>query len=302
MTRHPMDPPAPVDPLATRRRFLQLGGASVLGLVLAACSDGSGGGSSATDGTASSASAAAGDSETAASAGSTAVELPALTAADFDAIGTCLLLPEKTAGPFPLDEQFVRRDVTEGVEGHPVRLGLRVVDEACTPVPGAAVEIWHADATGDYSAFADGGGGKDEAAGTTFLRGTQVADEDGIVEFLTIFPGWYPGRAVHVHLRVHEATPGSARAIDETLVLTSQLFFDEAYVATVHADAPYARFGLPDTTNAEDAIAGDPAREGTLATTVAAPTGRGQGTLALLNLGIDPSAGSTGGASGGRGA
>ena len=61
------------------------------------------------------------------------------------------------------------------------------------PVAGAAVEVWHTDATGDYSAFADGGGGKDEAEGTTFLRGTQVADDDGIVEFATIYPGWYRG-------------------------------------------------------------------------------------------------------------
>ena len=83
-------------------------------------------------------------------------------------------MPEKTAGPFPLDQQFDRRDVTEDLPGHPIRLGLRVVDKICAAVPGAAVEIWHADATGDYSAFTDNGGGKDEGAGTTFLRGTQI--------------------------------------------------------------------------------------------------------------------------------
>ena len=143
-----------------------------------------------------------------------------LSAADFEGLASCVLLPEKTLGPFPLDQQFDRRDVTEGYEGHPVRLGLRVVDQSCAPVPGAKVEIWHADATGDYSAFIDGGGGKDEAAGTTFLRGTQTANDEGIVEFLTVFPGWYHGRTPHIHLRVRVA---------DTAVLASQMFFDETY-------------------------------------------------------------------------
>jgi protocatechuate 3,4-dioxygenase beta subunit len=212
------------------------------------------------------------------STAATTDQLPtALRAADFEGLGTCVLLPEKTAGPFPLDEQFERRDVSEGVPGHPVRLGLRVVDETCSPVPGAAVEIWHCDATGDYSAFADGGGGKDAGPGTTFLRGTQTSDEAGIVEFLTIYPGWYRGRAVHVHLRVH---------LGGGVVLTSQLFFDEDYTAGVHADEPYAEFGPPDTSNAEDRIAGDPQREGTLLALRAADTAGGAGTLALVNLGI----------------
>ena len=139
------------------------------------------------------------------------------------------------------------------------------------------MEIWHCDATGDYSAFRDGGGGKDAGSGTTFLRGTQAADADGIVEFTTIYPGWYGGRAVHIHLRVHRAGD---------TVLTSQLFFPDDYTDTVYATAPYARFGTPDTRNADDGIAGDPTTEGTLLTVRAADTGRGQGTLALLNLGV----------------
>jgi protocatechuate 3,4-dioxygenase beta subunit len=182
-----------------------------------------------------------------------------------------------TAGPFPLDEQFVRRDITEGYPGHPLRLGLRVLDTACTPVPGAAVEIWHADATGDYSAFSDGGGGKDEGSGTTFMRGTQLSGADGIVEFLTVYPGWYRGRAVHIHLRVH---------LNDRAVLTSQMFFDEDYTARVYSAAPYAEFGLPDTSNAQDRIAGDPATQGTLLAASAAMTHAGLGTLGLLNLGV----------------
>jgi protocatechuate 3,4-dioxygenase beta subunit len=201
-------------------------------------------------------------------------------------------MPEKTSGPFPLDEQFDRSDITEDYPGHPVRLGLRVLDESCAAVPGAKVEIWHTDATGDYSAYTDNGGGKDEGEGTTFLRGTQTADDDGIVEFLTIYPGWYSGRAVHIHLRVH---------LDDATVLTSQMFFDSDYTAEVFATGPYAEFGLPDTSNESDSIAGNTEAEGTLLHTSAGETARGAGTLALLNLGIDPTARSSAGAVGGPG-
>jgi protocatechuate 3,4-dioxygenase beta subunit len=196
---------------------------------------------------------------------------------DFTGLGVCSLLPEQMAGPFPLDEQLVRRDITEGVPGEPMRLGLRVVDPACEPVAGAAVEVWHCDASGDYSAFLDGGGGKDEGPGTTFLRGTQVSGADGIVEFLTIVPGWYPGRAVHVHLRVRQG---------DDLVLTSQLYFDPAHLARVRRRAPYRAFGAPDTSNTSDAIAGSPRRDGTLLHTRTVGTSAEPGTLALLNVGV----------------
>ena len=203
--------------------------------------------------------------------------LAPLTAADFDGLGTCALLPEQTAGPFPLDEQLDRRDITEGYPGRPMRLGFRVVDAACAPVAGVAVEVWHADASGDYSAFADGGDGKDEGPGTTFMRGTQRAGDDGIVEFHTRYPGWYRGRAVHIHLRVH---------VDDRVVATSQVYFDEDYTADVYRSEPYAEFGPPDTTNAADGIAGDPAAEGTLLHLADGATIAGSGTVALLNLGV----------------
>ena len=276
-----------------RRQFLRLGGGAALGLVLAACSDDE----PAADATAPSTAAAASTDPTAGTspdptaatiADTTAVttvdttpttgEPAALSAAAFDGLGTCSLMPEKTAGPFPLDEQFDRRDVTDGVPGHPMRLGLRVVDASCAPVPGASVEIWHCDATGDYSAFQDGGGGKDEGAGSTFLRGSRTAGDDGIVDFQTIVPGWYRGRAVHIHLRVHR---------DGQTVLTSQLFFDAGFLATVYAAEPYAEFGLPDTSNEEDNIAGNAEAEGTIVHTAPGATWAGTGTVALLNLGID---------------
>jgi protocatechuate 3,4-dioxygenase beta subunit len=288
----------PRETLADRRAFLRLGGITVVSLAAAACtSDSSSTESSAaspastavpaptvtpdTTATAETAATAAADTTVATSAQSAQSAQSALTAAAFEGLGTCSLMPEKTAGPFPLDEQFDRRDVTEGYPGQPMRLGLRVLDESCAPVPGVTVEIWHTDASGDYSAFSDNGGGKDESGGTTFMRGTQTADADGIVEFLTIYPGWYSGRAVHIHLRVH---------IEDRTVLTSQMFFDDDYTASIYASEPYAEFGLPDTSNQSDGIAGDPEGEGTLLHTSVAETSKGPGTLALLNLGIDFSA------------
>lgn len=261
-----------------RRRFLTVGVAGAAGVVAAACAD------EPTD----QASEPSVDTEeatttSAAASGDTTATTPApsdttgdpttLTAADFASLGTCVLMTEKTAGPYPLDEQFDRRDITEGVSGHPLRLGLRVVDDACAAVAGAKVEVWHCDATGDYSAFIDNGGGKDDGPGTTFLRGTQTANDEGIVEFATVYPGWYRGRAVHIHLRVH---------LDDEIVLTSQLFFDADYTASVYEEDPYADNGLPDTSNERDSIAGDVEEEGSLVVTTAS----GDGTLGLLNLGV----------------
>jgi len=176
------------------------------------------------------------------------------TAADFEGTIPCAATRAQTAGPFPSPMLIERRDVIEGRPGRPLRLGAQVVDAACEPVPGAVLEIWHCDATGDYSAYLDGNrGGTDEGEGTTFLRGSQVADADGIVEFATIYPGWYTGRAVHIHTRVH---------LDGDEVLTTQWYVPDDRSAAVFADAPY--LGDPDTTIADDGIAGDPEADGTL--------------------------------------
>lgn len=253
------------DPLLSRRRVL---GAGAAALVLAACGDDGG-----SDGT----EAAEPTTSTAGTTTGEAVAVAELAVADFAGLGTCTLLPAKTAGPFPLEEQFDRRDITEGYAGQPMRLGFRVLDGGCAPLPGAVMEVWHCDATGDYSAFTDGGGGKDEGTGTTFLRGSQTADDESIVEFQTIVPGWYRGRAVHIHLRVH---------LDGATVLTSQVFFADDFLTEVYASAPYAEFGPPDTPLARDGIAGDATGEGTILHTTTAVTSAGPGTLALLNLGV----------------
>ena len=129
--------------------------------------------------------------------------------------------PSKTAGPFPLDRQFDRRDITERHAGPtaPARAARR--RRPLRAGAGAAVEIWHCDATGDYSAFARRRGRQGRRARAPRSCAARSRPRaDGIVEFATIYPGWYRGRAVHIHLRVHR---GGAT------VLTSQLFFPDDY-------------------------------------------------------------------------
>lgn len=206
------------------------------------------------------------------------VELDPLTPAMFAGLAICAVPPSAAAGPFPSIEQLDRRDVTEGYPGHPFRLGMRVVDDSCQGVPAAEVEIWHTDASGDYSSYLDDGSGKDEGEGTTFCRGFQTADNDGIVEFQTIFPGWYDQRAVHIHVRVR---------IDGESVLTTQLYLDEAYADAIFETGEYAQFGSPQVRWADDGLIGDPESDGSAITLAAGPTSLGEGTLGLINLGVE---------------
>ncbi|MEM9040971.1 MAG: hypothetical protein AAGD33_13820 [Actinomycetota bacterium] len=203
--------------------------------------------------------------------------VPLLTPAMFDGLSICTATSPAGEGPFPSPELLDRRDIAEGSPGHPLRLGLRVVDESCAPVPGARVDIWHTDASGDYSAFTDNGDGKDEGEGTTFCRGLQTADDNGILEFQTIFPGWYPGRTVHIHATVR---------VSDGPALTTQLYFDEAVTAAILETGEYAQFGQPDTTWATDGLIGDPSTDGTGVALESGDTWNGPGTLGLINLGV----------------
>lgn len=212
-----------------------------------------------------------------AATGTDAPGIPVLTAADFAAIGTCSLLPESTTGPYPSLADLDRSEIHEDYPGHPLRLGIRVVDEACVPVPDALVDIWHTDATGDYSSYEDNGSGKDEGEDSTFCRGVQFTNAEGIVEFTTIYPGWYEGRAVHIHISVR---------VDGEDVRTGQLYLDEAYTEAVYASGVYTEFGSPDTSWDDDAIAGDPVAEGSAMTVAAGETVIGAGTLGLINVGV----------------
>lgn len=150
----------------------------------------------------------------------------------------CVLTPEQTGGPFYVDGEKVRRDIREGLPGLKLLLRTTVVDAStCKPIKGAAVDVWHCDAGGVYSGVNGNTG--------TFLRGIQRTDANGLASFVTIFPGWYQGRATHVHVKVH---------LGGTVVHTGQLYFPEAAVTTASKQVPYRRRGAPDMRNADDAI------------------------------------------------
>ena len=183
----------------------------------------------------------------------------------------CLVQPELTEGPFYVDPGLIRRDITEGRLGQPLRMRLQVVTAACAPVADARVDVWHCDAEGVYSGV--------EGDQGTFLRGTQRTGADGVAEFDSIFPGWYPGRVTHVHYKVF---------LTDRVVLTGQMFFADATVEAVHrGHAAYAAKGAQGTSLARDRIA---LSAGERAVAVVAP-GAGEGPLvASLVVGIDPAA------------
>ena len=173
-------------------------------------------------------------------------------------ISGCLVSPEQTEGPFFVDEKLNRSDIridpasSAVTPGVPLRLVLqvnRVSNEACSPLSGATVDVWHCDALGSYSDVRDNAGGSGDTRGRKFLRGYQITHSEGKVEFQTIYPGWYQGRCAHVHYMIR-TNPTSEVGHE----FTSQLFFDESITTQVHAQAPYAQKGGRDTTNDRDGI------------------------------------------------
>lgn len=180
--------------------------------------------------------------------------------------GTCALTPEETEGPYYLDLDSMRADIREGRPGARLVVALRVQDlPGCSPVPNAVVEIWHADAGGVYSGF-------ETAKQDRFLRGSQATDSYGVVQFMTIYPGWYRGRTVHIHLKVH---------LNDKTLLTSQLFFDEKANSLVYQNPPYSNHSGRDKFNNNDSIF-----DQRLVMTTAID---GDGYLAALNIGVNAS-------------
>jgi protocatechuate 3,4-dioxygenase beta subunit len=167
----------------------------------------------------------------------------------------CVARPEQTAGPYFVDAKLKRSDIRsdpasgEVKAGTPLDLvlavsGLRAGN--CAPLSGAHVDIWHCDAMGVYSGVKDPGF---DTVGQSFLRGYQITDDAGEARFRTIYPGWYPGRAVHIHFKIR-TDPGSARGHE----FISQLYFDEALTGQVYSRMPYSgRKGQPDR-NTDDEI------------------------------------------------
>ncbi len=153
---------------------------------------------------------------------------------------TCVLTPEMTEGPYYVPNEKVRRNITEGKPGVALELRLTVVNAStCKPIRNAVVDIWHAEAGGVYSGAIAGN------AGTNFLRGVQRTDKNGLALFKTIYPGWYQGRATHIHVKVY---------LSGNVVHTGQFFFNESISNAVYKRTPYSSHGLADTPNASDSI------------------------------------------------
>jgi protocatechuate 3,4-dioxygenase beta subunit len=173
-------------------------------------------------------------------------------------IPSFVVAPKLDEDPYFVDEKLNRSDIRSDPAdktlrpGWPLRLTLRVSQltaaGACAPLGGAIVDLWQCDASGRYSDVLDQND-RFDTRGQKFLRGHQVTNNRGIVRFTTIFPGWYPGRAVHVHLKVR--TSPSARGGAN---FSTQLYFEDALIDRVHAKAPYAIHGRRDTPNDQDEV------------------------------------------------
>jgi protocatechuate 3,4-dioxygenase beta subunit len=166
---------------------------------------------------------------------------------------SCVVRPQQTEGPFFVEEALDRFDIRSDPRsgqvsaGTPLRLAFRISrldGSACAPLAGAQVDVWHSDAAGRYSDVRGS-----STAGQQFLRGYQSTDQAGNVRFLTIYPGAYGGRAVHVHFKIRTGTQ-AARAY----AFTSQLYFDEAVTERIYASEPYARERSRWMRNAEDGL------------------------------------------------
>lgn len=167
--------------------------------------------------------------------------------------GQCVTSAEETRGPFPdqlgmiSNQAFYRQDIREGRPGTPLSVTLTVVNtrNSCAPVANASVEIWQCDASGHYSEYAQG---NYDGRGQTFLRGLQVTNAAGQCTFVTVYPGWYEGRATHVHIDV---------SVNGQRVKSTQMAFPETVTAQVYAQGAYAAKGQNTTTNARDNVFSD---------------------------------------------
>jgi protocatechuate 3,4-dioxygenase beta subunit len=165
----------------------------------------------------------------------------------------CAVAASETEGPYPdktgmaSNMAFFRQDVTEGRSGLPVMLAMTIVNAAagCAPLSGANVEIWQCDAEGHYSEYSQPGY---NGTGQTFLRGLQTTDAGGLVTFRTIYPGWYQGRATHIHVEI---------VVNGRSVKTTQIAFPESISAQVYRTGVYAAHGQNPTTNSSDMVFSD---------------------------------------------
>ena len=208
----------------------------------------------------------------------------AMTGSTISSALSCVVRPELTIGPYFVDDQLNRSDIRydpleDNVsKGMPLTLKINVLSAAnnrCTALEGAQVDVWHCNAWGIYSGVSQRGF---NTLGQKFLRGYQITDADGGVQFQTIYPGWYSGRTVHIHFMVR-----TKAADGQEYEFTSQFFFDDRLTDIVHARKPYARKGERNTRNAEDTIYKNGGKQLLLSV-------RGDnvnGYIAAINIGLD---------------
>ena len=190
------------------------------------------------------------------------------TATGGSTTAACAVTPTETVGPYPSLTDLIRSDIREGKSGTALTLAMTVVNtnNNCAPVENVQVEIWQCDATGNYSQYGS-------QAAQTFLRGIQTTNSDGGVTFTTIYPGWYQGRATHIHVEV--SRNGSSLKV-------TQIAFPESTNATVYATGVYATRGSNPTSNARDGIFAD-SIDSELATVSGDPA---SGVTASFRIGI----------------
>jgi protocatechuate 3,4-dioxygenase beta subunit len=169
---------------------------------------------------------------------------------------SCVVRPQQTEGPYFVDEKLNRSDIRLDPSDGRMRLGVplylafhvsQINGSSCTPLNGATVDIWHCDALGNYSDVMN----LDNVStvGKKFLRGYQVTDANGTAKFVTIYPGWYMGRTVHIHFKIRTTS-----ASQRNYQFTSQLYFDDTITDQIHAQRPYAAHGQRTLKNNQDGI------------------------------------------------
>ena len=197
---------------------------------------------------------------------------------------SCVVRPELAIGPYFVDDQLNRSDIrfepADGsvTRGAPLTLVIGVFDvssSGCDPLEGAQVDVWHCDAQGVYSGIQDW---PFDTTGLIFLRGYQLTDAAGRVQFKTIYPGWYSGRTVHIHFMIRAADVNGRR-----YEFVSQLFFNDALTDRVHTQKPYKRKGPRNTRNADDNIYSNGGNQLLLSVTGNSTSGY----IARINIGLD---------------
>ncbi|QNF32111.1 intradiol ring-cleavage dioxygenase [Adhaeribacter swui] len=167
--------------------------------------------------------------------------------------GSCTVAPSETEGPFPTKSpaSYVRSDITDGRTGYKLTAKITIgnVNNGCAGLANAIVDIWHCDAEGNYSEYGGTGMQSTNLQSVHFLRGRQVTDANGLVTFTTIFPGWYNGRATHIHVHIYNASGTSLKV--------TQIAFPEGSNSALVAVNGYKKGLSGYTYNAKDNVFSD---------------------------------------------